>query len=135
MNEPFVSVFQADAKDWTRFREIYGAERFTNEEFMIDGNEIGFKAVLPDCRTIAGFASWIPHSRILHHLYVAKEYQGAGIGTELLNELFFEFGDKNFRLLVHSMNKKAQVFYRSRGFRFRGGTVSLPDGKYKWMHA
>jgi ribosomal protein S18 acetylase RimI-like enzyme len=65
---------------------------------------------------IAGFISvWTPDA-FIHHLYIKKEYQGAGIGTALLKEVKNRFS-VSIRLKCLKDNKVAIDFYKKNEFK------------------
>ena len=81
----------------------------------------------------------------LDQLYVDIDYQGMGIGTQLL-KLAFERSPAGLELYTFQLNKKAQAFYLSRGFEeIERGTAGkagnpwatdesqLRDIKYRWL--
>ncbi|MEH0373980.1 GNAT family N-acetyltransferase [Vibrio mimicus] len=79
---------------------------------------------------IAGFIPiWEPDN-FVHHLYVATEYQGQGIGTILLNGAKAKYGNLSLKCMVQ--NQKALNFYLLQGFEI----VSKVDdelGGYYYM--
>lgn len=66
----------------------------------------------------------------LHQLYVRPQAQGQGVGTGLMQELFYCFDDaEEIRLNVHPENIEAIGFYTSGGFVEIGEmNWSGPDG-------
>lgn len=65
-----------------------------------------------------GFASQSSEDyTMIHHLYVAPDALGQGIGAQLLQEIFEAFPEaKSFRLEVDEANDKAVGFYKHFGF-------------------
>ncbi|SEN98900.1 GNAT family N-acetyltransferase [Paenibacillus sp. OV219] len=74
-------------------------------------------------------ANWV------NQLYIHIDYQGKGIGKELLN-LAKQQSDDTLFLYTFVVNKKAQQFYERNGFRIVGrGSINeeqLDDIKYEW---
>lgn len=66
----------------------------------------------------------------LHQLYVRPELQGQGVGTQLMQELFFCFDEADsIELSVHPENAGAIGFYKAGGFSETGKTDwTGPDG-------
>lgn len=70
----------------------------------------------------------------LQQLYIRPELQGQGIGTELMQELFYCFDEaEEMQLYVHPENQGAIGFYRAGGFIETGrievegpGGLSIP---------
>ncbi|GHY46459.1 acetyltransferase [Vibrio cholerae] len=63
---------------------------------------------------VAGFISiWEPDN-FIHHLYVATEYQGQGVGSMLLNGAKMKYDNLSLKCMVQ--NQKALNFYLSQGF-------------------
>ncbi len=76
------------------------------------------------------FASQSEKTVELHQLYVLPGSQGKGVGTSLMQELFFCFdGADIMKLDVHPKNTNAVGFYRAGGFADEG-TIEIegPDG-------
>jgi ribosomal protein S18 acetylase RimI-like enzyme len=72
----------------------------------------------------------------LDQLYIHVEYQGLGIGTQLLN-LAKELSPGKLQLFTFDVNKKAQVFYEKHGFTIIGRGVEsnsgMADIRYEWV--
>ena len=72
----------------------------------------------------------------LDQLYVHVDYQGLGIGTQLLN-LAKALSPGELQLYTFEVNKKAQLFYEKHGFRIiRRGVESesgMADIRYAWQ--
>ncbi|EPM4949036.1 GNAT family N-acetyltransferase, partial [Vibrio cholerae] len=105
------------------------ADSFRIEDFDRDsqGERIWLSEVLGN---VAGFISiWEP-DKFIHHLYVATEYQGQGVGSMLLNGAKAKYGNLSLKCMVQ--NQKALNFYLSQGFEI----VSQVDdevGGYYYM--
>ncbi len=105
------------------------ADSFRIEDFDRDsqGERIWLSEVLGN---VAGFISiWEPDN-FIHHLYVATEYQGQGVGSMLLNCAKMKYGNLSLKCMVQ--NQKALNFYLSQGFEI----VSQVDdelGGYYYM--
>lgn len=72
----------------------------------------------------------------LDQLYIHVDYQGMGIGTQLLN-LAKEVSPGKLRLYTFEINKKAQLFYEKHGFAIisRGieSQSGMADIRYEWV--
>jgi GNAT superfamily N-acetyltransferase len=83
---------------------------------------------------ITGFAAKTPGW--LDHLYILPDYQGSGIGRDLL-ELARE-GEAAMQLWTFQKNARARRFYENRGFRLlretdgAGNMEKEPDALYGW---
>ncbi|HAS6073917.1 GNAT family N-acetyltransferase [Vibrio vulnificus] len=104
-------------------------DSFRLEDFDRDsqGERIWLSEVLGNA---AGFISIWEADNFVHHLYVATEYQGQGIGAMLLNGAKAKYG--NLSLKCMAQNQKALSFYMSQGFEI----VSQVDdelGGYYYM--
>lgn len=77
---------------------------------------------------LLGFVSVFQPESFIHHLYVAKNHQGRGAGTALLDSLQ-SWLPMPWRLKCVERNESALTFYHSRGWtdedRARG-----PEGRY-----
>ncbi|CAB1262048.1 TPA: GNAT family N-acetyltransferase [Vibrio cholerae] len=104
-------------------------DSFRLEDFDRDsqGERIWLSEVLGN---LAGFLSIWEHDSFVHHLYVATEYHGQGVGTMLLNGAKAKYGNLSLKCMVQ--NQKALNFYLSQGFEI----VSQVDdelGGYYYM--
>lgn len=72
----------------------------------------------------------------LNQLYIHNDYQGAGIGSRLL-EIAKEMS-ATLRLFTFEVNKNAQKFYEKHGFKIIGrgfeNEENLPDILYEWKN-
>ena len=72
----------------------------------------------------------------LDQLYIHVDYQGMGIGTQLLN-LAKELSPGKLQLFTFEVNKKAQRFYEKHGFTIirRGieNQSGMADIRYEWV--
>jgi GNAT superfamily N-acetyltransferase len=65
---------------------------------------------------VAAFAGLCVPERFLHHLYVACEHQGRGVGSLLLRHVL-ECSGGQLRLKCLCRNRRALAFYRGQGWR------------------
>lgn len=89
--------------------------RFRRSDFLVDTFEEELFVAEQEGEVIA-FAGVYPPDDFLHHLYVAREYQGRGIGSALLQHLLNR-SEGRLRLKCLRRNKRALAFYRKRGWR------------------
>jgi putative acetyltransferase len=104
--------------------------RFFSERFLpanevwvadADGETVGYIGFDPD---------WI------HHLYLLPEFQGQGIGPQLLALALAD--GRSRRLWTFQQNDRARRFYEARGFRLlqltdgSGNEEKTPDALYEW---
>ena len=72
----------------------------------------------------------------LDQLYIHVDYQGMGIGTQLL-DLAKELSPGKLQLYTFEVNKKAQLFYEKHGFTIIGRGVEsnsgMADIRYEWV--
>lgn len=72
----------------------------------------------------------------LEQLYIHLDYQGMGIGTQLLN-LAKELSPEKLQLYTFEVNKKAQRFYEKHGFTIIGRGIESDSGmadiRYEWV--
>ncbi|HKA67608.1 MAG TPA: GNAT family N-acetyltransferase [Actinomycetes bacterium] len=86
-----------------------------------DGRPVGFAAV---------------GGGMLHHLYVAPEWQGRGVGGALLDAA--RAGRDRLEVWVFQQNERARTFYERRGFVLvretdgAGNEEGTPDALYAW---
>jgi len=84
---------------------------------------------------LAGFAAI--GAATLEHLYVHPNHQGAGVGTELLDEAKRR-RPEGLELWAFQRNERARSFYEARGFRLAELTDGAaneerePDARYVW---
>lgn len=88
---------------------------FRRSDFLVDTFEEEV-FVAEYCGKVAAFAGVYSPDAFLHHLYVAREYQGRGLGSALLAYLFDRSGGR-LRLKCLCRNERALAFYRRRGWR------------------
>ncbi|MBN6710286.1 ribosomal protein S18-alanine N-acetyltransferase [Haemophilus haemoglobinophilus] len=99
-------------------------ERYLNLKKVIDGKIVAFAI----CNLVLDEAT-------LFNIAVDPEYQGQGLGKELLTELIkclAERGIQTLWLEVRETNKKARLLYENLGFNevdIRKNYYPLPDGK------
>jgi ribosomal protein S18 acetylase RimI-like enzyme len=112
----------ADVRDWIEHVMMADCAVMVAE---LDGRLAGFGA----CAN--GF---------LHHLYVAPETQGQGVGGRLLAAAQAAHPD-GLRLYAFQRNTKARAFYEKRGFKLLSMTDGQaneerePDALYEWRSA
>jgi len=94
-----------------------------NTLVALAGEEVvGFVSYAPQARE---FVSVRPGSEIVA-LYVLKEHQGKGVGTALLARALELLPERKVALFVLRGNEGAVGFYRHKGFRFTGKTLTQP---------
>lgn len=84
-------------------------ERFSA---LVDGEEI--HVALSDHTIVGIVSSWVA-DRFIQHLYVKPQYQGRGIGSELLRTCQNIYGAP-LSLKCDTCNERAQCFYRKEGW-------------------
>lgn len=82
---------------------------------------------------LLGFASIYLQSAFLHALYIAKEAQGCGIGTALLDHAS-RMTPGRLTLKCLTLNRAAQAFYHARGWTIIGSGESA-QGRYLTFQA
>ncbi|MGB7336019.1 MAG: GNAT family N-acetyltransferase [Salaquimonas sp.] len=153
MTNPAIFVRTASKNDLAKIRDllvetwhatydsIFGTDmvtRITDKWHSIEALEqrltvpVSEFVVADDGKTIHGmaFASQKEKTVTLHQLYVLPSSQGKGIGTELMQEIFFCFDSaETISLDVQPENTKAVGFYIAGGF-METGTIEEkgPDG-------
>lgn len=119
------------------YAPIYGdeeASRLSAEWHSIDALSAQLERpksefILADSGTELGgmaYASRMGDNRVkIHQLYVAGFHKGAGIGSQLLEEVFDSFFDaQQFELEVATANQQAIIFYQAKGFTKTGETAN-----------
>jgi len=108
--------------------------QMTQEQFDHLFRTIGHVYGIYEGKRLAGFY-WIEERERflhLHALILKSEFQGRGIGSEVLNMLASEYKDtaSSIELGVHELNERAIRLYEQQGFR----TVKqLDDVKFRIM--
>jgi GNAT superfamily N-acetyltransferase len=95
--------------------------RFRRADFLVDTFDEEITVAEHRGRIIA-FAGICPPEDFLHHLYVAREYQGRGVGSVLLQYLL-DRSEGRLRLKCLCRNERALAFYRGQGWR---------EGQHGW---
>jgi GNAT superfamily N-acetyltransferase len=113
--------------------ELHTAEedlRFFTERFL-PANEVWVADIDGAVAGYIGFdAAWI------NHLFVAPEFQGRGIGPQLLALALAD--GRSRRLWTFQQNARARRFYEARGFVLleltdgAGNEEKTPDALYEW---
>ena len=75
----------------------------------------------------------------VHHLYVVPEFQGNGIGSQLMAKAKLE-NPNGLRLYTYQENRPARAFYEARGFtnvefNDAGREEGRPDVLMEWRQA
>ncbi|WP_368544839.1 GNAT family N-acetyltransferase [Enterobacter soli] len=79
-----------------------------------------------------GFASVWANDNFLHNLFVDPQYQSAGVGHALLEQVHRTFTSTGaLKCLIR--NERAVAFYKRNGWHIEA-TGSSPDGDYYLMH-
>lgn len=81
--------------------------------------------VYEDDKCIKGFISII-NNEFIGALFVATDYQGSGIGKELINYAIDRY--KKLNLAVYKDNKKSVEFYINRGFKIVKEQINEDSG-------
>lgn len=83
-------------------------------------------------RALCGVAHASANKKVvtLQQLYVRPQQQGKGVGTQLMQELFYCFDEaEKMQLQIHPQNAEAIGFFKAGGFKETGKTDwSGPDG-------
>ena len=112
--------------DWTAetaaayLRDFFEEKRFIGYVFEADGQVVG--CLLAVCR-LAGSRQEIH----LHEMAVLPQYQGRGIGKQLLNALQTLCHESGLAGIVLYTSKYAPAarFYESNGFHLSDGTICM----------
>ncbi|MGL5316233.1 MAG: N-acetyltransferase [Peptostreptococcaceae bacterium] len=88
--------------------------------------------VYEDKEGIKGFISII-NNEFIGALFVATDYQGSGIGRELINHAIEKY--KKLNLAVYKDNKKSVEFYTNRGFKIVTEQVNEDSGFNEYIMA
>lgn len=107
--------WSAAEKPETLWRALNGSA------FVVSAWEGGTLAGLGNAITDGALVVYYPH------ILVLPDYQGRGIGSELLQRLTQRFAGFHQHMLV--ADAKAQAFYEQRGFTRAGATVPM------WIYA
>lgn len=134
-----IQIRDARPQDLDALRDIYLAARrvafhwldtsaWTREDFDRDTQGELVLVAANDNGEIRGFASsWEPE-RFVHHLYIAPDHTGAGVGGRLLSATLHAIGlPARLKCLVR--NERALTFYRNRGWDIAGSGAAA-DGEY-----
>lgn len=76
------------------------------------------KCYILECQgVVTGFISVYPPQSFVHHLYIAKEFQGKGFGKALVDFAGNKF-DNPLSLKCERINTEALNFYEKTGWKF-----------------
>ena len=104
--------------------------RYARRE-ILPNNEVW---VADDGDRVAGYIAFTPDW--IHHLYVHPDFQGQGIGPQLLALAMADGRPR--RLWTFQQNERARRFYEKRGFVLleltdgSGNEEETPDALYEW---
>jgi ribosomal protein S18 acetylase RimI-like enzyme len=105
--KPYVEKMFGWDEEWQR-EFVYKNYKPQNIEFIIaEDHCVGLLEVLEDSNEI-----------FLKNILIVNEYQGKGIGTDILKQLIerAEASQKPIRLEVLAVNVRAEAFYKRLGF-------------------
>ncbi|MGM9482233.1 GNAT family N-acetyltransferase [Roseateles sp. NT4] len=134
-----LTIRPASAEDTAALQSLY-AEAITNADWLPDSarqsprfaevslNEVVHVAMGDDGRLL-GLISVQVADPFIHHLYVAPQARGQGVGQQLLTSLL-PWLPKPWRLKCVSLNTRALAFYAKAGWREVGAGAS-DHGAYK----
>ena len=80
--------------------------------------ETELKEIIGFASTFIAWYSWTGKSFYLDDLYIQDEYRGNGLGSKLMDEVFYlarKEGCKKVRWQVSKWNKSAIEFYKKKG--------------------
>lgn len=130
-----IGITVEDIED--RFKDAFTGERLQRRERLINNPEPNEKIIVAkDGGRVVGMCSGIVEEdkNQLQAIYVLPEYQGAGIGTRLWEEMS-KFFDKNKDIYVEvaDYNEQAISFYKNLGFvdtgrRFQDEQFKMKSG-------
>lgn len=116
------AVVNRCAEDWASDETLIAKMETPRSEYIIADTG----------KALAGIAYATSEGKMvtLHQLYVRPDQQGQGVGTELMQELFYCFDEaEEMQLHVHPDNSGAIGFYKAGGFQEAGEVDwSGPDG-------
>lgn len=103
-------------------------EQFNMNDFIADTEGESILVGISG-RNIVGFVSIWTKDNFIHHLYVDKEYQGQGVGRELL-KAGLRLINKPARLKCVVRNSNACEFYEKLGWILESSAEDDPLGPY-----
>lgn len=117
-----VEVVSRCAGDWASDETLISKMETPHSEYIVADTGSSLSGI--------AYATGNGKTVTLHQLYVRPELQGKGVGTELMQELFFCFDEADeVQLHVHPENASAIGFYKAGGFEEVGEVDwSGPDG-------
>ncbi len=100
-----------------------------DDRIWVEMNKPGAKTwIAKDNDIVVGFIAVLKGSEgsSIEALHILPQYQGQGIGTELLKKALELLGNKKISLEVVEYNHKAQELYKKFGFYIVGPAVTDP---------
>ncbi|MFJ2987259.1 GNAT family N-acetyltransferase [Collimonas sp. NPDC087041] len=134
-----ITVRGNDPQDFPALRDLFLAERRQTYTWAaadafqlqdLDRQTVGETILVAkdEHREIVGFISIWEKDRFIHHLYVASQQQGKGVGKALLSALP-NWPEHKYTLKCLALNQNAIAFYRACGFS-QTGSGNGEDGEY-----